>query len=687
MSTQCIEARHGAKDETIRVGVYICHCGGNIADVVDVEKVVQAAAKLPDVVIARRNMFMCSDQGQNLVAEDIKKEKLNRVVVAACSPSLHELTFRGTLQRSGLNPYLYEHANIREQVSWCAKSDPVGATDKAIRLVAAAVGKARNLRRLERIRIDAEKHVVVVGGGVSGLRAARDLSRRGMRVTLLERSPFLGGRMAQLDKVYPTGEKARALLSDLMKEVVLDSNITIHTRAEMLGTSGYLGSFHLDIRLYPRGVTQELDSTQLDAVIDICPETADNEFDCNLSKRKAIFLPYQGCYPAIPAIDWKSCTKCGKCAEPTKGKGISLVDDSKTIRLRAGAIILATGFDHYESPHGEYGYGEYPEVVTLPQLIRLLDEEGPSRGKLQINGRRIEHVCLIHCVGSRQVEGIHKPGPDGKVNAHCSRVCCTATLQAACEIKERYPDVNVYDFYQDIRTYGRGHEDYYEQASKRGVLFFRWLPEEPPVVVKSPDGKGAPLRVKVKDTLTFNEEIDVPADLVVLSSGMLPRDITALVDMLKLPRSADRFLQEVHPKLRPVELAVGGVLIAGTCQAPMDIGESTAAASAAAVKASALLAKGYIELEPFVATVKASACTGGTDCDAVCVQECQSLQAISLVEMEINGEKRKIAAVNTTVCNGCGMCVAVCPHRALQVASWEMDQFDAMVDAIVSDVA
>jgi heterodisulfide reductase subunit A len=591
------------------------------------------------------------------------------------------------LSRAGLNPFLYEHANIREQVSWCAKSDPAGATDKAIRLMAAAVGKARRLRALKHIHIDAVGRVAVVGGGVSGLRAVRDLARRGLAVTLLERSPFLGGRMAQLDKVYPTGDNARVLFSELIKEITGDPNIVIHTGAELLGTSGYIGAFHLDVRLHPRGVTEEFDPAQINAVIDICPETLRNEFDYNLSKRKAIFLPYKGCYPPIPAIDWKSCTKCGKCVERTEGKGISLTEEPKDISLDAGVIVLATGFDHYEPSQGEYGYAEYPEVVTLPQLIRLMDKEGPTQGELRINGRRVEHVCLIHCVGSRQVDGIHKPGPDGKVNDYCSRVCCTATLQAACEIKERCPDVNVYDFYQDIRTYGRGHEDYYEKASKHGVLFFRWIPEAPPVVEKSVGGKGTPLVVKVKDTLTFGEELEVPADLVVLSSGMLPRDIGAVVDMLKLPRGADRFLQEAHPKLRPVELAVGGVLIAGTCQAPMDIGECTAAASAAAVKASALLTKGYIDIDPFKAVVDTSACTGGTDCGAVCVDECQSIHAISLVEREIDGEKKRVAEVNNAMCCGCGMCVAVCPHRALQVAGWELDQFDAMVDAIAADVA
>ncbi|KPK69152.1 MAG: hypothetical protein AMJ84_10025, partial [Acidithiobacillales bacterium SM23_46] len=564
--TQTVKEVGQAEVPAPRVGVYICHCGGNISDVVDVEEVVRAALKIPDVVVARRNMFMCSDPGQNLIAEDIRKEELNRVVVAACSPSLHELTFRQTLARSDLNPYLFEHANIREQVSWASKSDPDGATEKAIRLVAAAVAKARLLRPLKPIRVDARQHVAVIGGGVSGLRCARDLSRRGFHVQLIERSPFLGGQMARLGRIYPRQENARRLLADLLAEVREDSNITVYTQGEITEAAGYMGNFQLTIRLHPRGVTEDLTEDQVQIAIEACPETTDSEQECGLVQRKAIYRPYRGCHPARPAIDWETCTRCGKCAEAIgpspQGRQLLIVLDAQPedLEVEAGAIVLATGLDNYEPRKGEYGWGEHPEVITLPQLMRLLDTDGPTGGRPERNGRLAKNVCLIHCVGSRQVQGMHKPGPDGRVNDYCSRVCCTATLQAANEIRERFPDVNVYDFYQDIRTYGRGHEDYYENASKRGVLFFRYTADQPPTVASNAANDGSPLVVKVKDTLTFGEEVEVPADLVVLSTGMVPSDISRLVDMLKLPRSADRFLQEVHPKLRPVEMAVDGVL-------------------------------------------------------------------------------------------------------------------------------
>lgn len=672
---------HQPESGAPRIGVYICHCGGNISDVVDVEKVVEAVAGLPGVVVARRNMFMCSDPGQEIIAADVQQERLNRVVVGACSPSLHELTFRRTLSRAGLNPYLYEHANLREQVSWCSKSDPQGATDKAIRLVAAAVAKARLLRPLEPIRVDAKPHVVVIGGGISGLRAAEDLSRCGLGVTLLERSPFLGGRMAELRRVYPTGDDARQLLGRLLEKIAEDPNITIYTQAEVTAVSGYVGSFELRVRLHPRGVSHELTAQQLQAAIDACPETVEDDFDHGLLRRKAIYRPYRGCHPPAAAIDWQACTRCGRCVEAVGGEGITLSAEAEEVALEAGVIVMATGFDLYRPGRNEYGFGEFPGVITLPQLVRLLDTAGPTAGRLEWNGRPVRNVCLIHCVGSRQVPGVHEPGPDGRLNEYCSRVCCTATLQAAVEIKERFPETNVFDFYQDIRTYGRGHEEIYEEACRRGVVFFRYRAEEPPTVGRAQEAAGASLAVQVRDTLTFGEELEVPADLVALSVGMVPREISDLVDAIKLPRSADGFLQEVHPKLRPVESAVDGVLLAGTCQAPMDIRESCAAASAAAAKAAALLSTGRIELDPFVARVDPDRCQG----EGRCVQECKYRRAITLVEKDVHGRQARRAEVNPALCSGCGMCAAVCPNRAIQVEGWRLDQFEAMVDALLAD--
>ena len=300
---------------------------------------------------------------------------------------------------------------------------------------------------------------------------------------------------------------------------------------------------------------------------------------------------------------------------------------------------------------------------------------------MEQNGRPIRNICLVHCVGSRQVEGVHEAGPDGRINEYCSRVCCTATLRAAVDLRRRFPETNVFELYQDIRSYGRNHEQYYEDATRERVIFIRYSGDEPPTVSRNEGTDGSPLSVSVRDTLTFGEELDIPADLVVLATGMVPRDLSTLIDQLKLSRSADGFLQEVHPKLRPVELAVSGVFVAGTCQAPMDIGESCASGSAAASKAVALLSSGQIELDPFRARVDTDLCCG----EGKCVEVCEHQQAIALVEVERDGGTHPQAQVNSALCNGCGMCVAVCPHEAIQVDGWHLAQFDAMVNALVAD--
>ncbi len=624
------------ESEAPKIGVYICHCGGNISDVVDVEKVAEDVTELPGVKVARTNVFMCSDPGQEMILEDLEKEGLDGIVVASCSPKLHELTFRNTLKRGDHNPFLYEHANIREQVSWVHHGNPGEATDKAVRLVAAAVAKAVNLEPLEPIRVDALPHAVVVGGGVSGLTAAQKLSKQGIGVTLIEKSPYLGGQTAQLDRVYPTDDKARDIIMSLAQAVVDDPNITVHTDAEVVGGKGTIGDFVVRVR---RNNSQKTTT------------------DIGAPDKTTVYRAFRGC--------------------AVRSDAVSAEDE---FEVKAGVIVMATGFKHYEPRSGEYAYGESSRVITLPDLIRMLSADGPTGGKLEVEGRPVRDIALIHCVGSRQVDGIHEPQPDGRVNNYCSRVCCTATLQAANEIKDRFPDVNVYEFYQDIRAYGRGHEDYYDNASRKGVLFFRFTPDSPPVVEKAGPTSGRPLKVRVQDTLTFGEDLEAPVDLVVLSVGMMPNDISDLVDIFKLPVGIDRFLQEVHPKLRPVEMAVNGMLLAGTSQGPRDITESCASAAAAASKAASALGKGYVELEPFVAQADPALCDG---C-GLCLPECGYEGALTLTEIETEGDVEKKALVNPALCMGCGACTAVCPHRAINVSGWTLDQFDAMVDAIAA---
>lgn len=426
-----------------------------------------------------------------------------------------------------------------------------------------------------------------------------------------------------------------------------------------------------------------MDPAEIEAAIAACPVAVPSEHDFGISRRKAIFRPGPNCWPAMPAIDWNACTRCGACSAATGGKGISLDGREEHLAIATGAIVLATGFALYEPHYGEIGYGAHSRVITLAQLERLLDPQGPTGGRFEYQGRPIGNVCLVHCVGSRQIEGVHQAGADGKVNAHCSRVCCTATLRAAVEIRKRFPHVNVFDLHQDIRSYGRGHENYYTEASRLGVVFLRYPGEQPPVVRANENVEGPPLLVHVKDILTFGEELDVPVDLVVLATGMIPGDIETIIEQLKLARSEDGFLQEVHPKLRPVEMATGGVFLAGTCQAPMDILESCSAATAAAAKAAALLLRESMELDPFRAQVDPDRCQG----HGKCVEACHHAKAVRVVLREHQGHMVPTATVNAALCNGCGMCVAVCPTGAIQVNGWQLDQFEAMVDALVANPA
>lgn len=622
-----------------KVAVYICHCGGNISDHVDVEELERLAAEMPGVTVSRRNHFMCSDPGQNMIIEDLKAGKADRIVVASCSPALHETTFRRAAQRAGVNPYLYEHANIREQVSWVHHGD--GATAKANALIGAAVAKARALQPLEPIRVEARKHATIIGGGVAGLKAARDLAIRGIQVVLVEKTPFLGGNFARLDRVYPTQEKAGDLLQGLADAVLVHPRITVVTCAELAASDGYVGDFKLKFKRRPPTDAEDLE--KLSRVKE-------------LGAAKGAFVPFIGILPSdVPQAE-------------------------EILDVATGSVVLATGFKHYTPPKGTYGYGDNPEVITLPDLIKLMAEDSNRGGALTINGRPVKTMAMIRCVGSRQIPGIHEEDENGHLNEYCSRVCCTATLQADRELREKYPETVIYDFYRDIRAYGRGHEEYYVGASKDGVQFLRFEPDSPPVIGRAPEGSENPLTVTAKDTLLSGQEVEIPVDLVVLAVGMVSSDVSSIVDIMKLPRGADRFLLEVHPKLRPVELATTGVLLAGSCQAPMDSTEAAEGATAAAVKASTILSRGFVELDPYVATVNTELCTG----TGACAEECPHPGCITLIEVDDGNHKAK---VNPALCTGCGMCVAVCPNIAIEVNGWTLRQYEGMVDAIVGQLA
>ena len=657
----------------VRIGVYTCYCGGNISDVVDCEKVAHALRGMPNVVVARTDMSMCSDAGQALIEQDIKEKGVNRVVVGACAPSLHEQTFRGTVRRAGLNPYFYYHVGLREQDSWVHHSNPEAATEKAIRLMAAGLAKARLLTPLDPIMLAAERHTLVIGGGIAGLRAALDIARRGIRVTLIEKSPFLGGRVAQLDTVFPCGGNVHTTLKTLIDLVVTHPKVTIYTQAQATAVNGYIGDYQVQVQQQSRGVSDDI----ADEVMAACTQEVPDDFNYGLTNRKVVYRAYPGCYPATPAVDWAN---YNEEPIPVNGKTIVLENHPRNFDLQVGAIVVATGFDPYEPRSGEYGYTHIPEVVTLPQLIRHLALQ-PDAKILMWNGHPVRDVAMIHCVGSREIDGVHEPHEDGQVNNYCSRVCCTAALHMAIELRDRFPDMHIFDLYEDIRTYGRGHEEYYREALEKGVRFLRFHGEDRPEVAAAPQGESHPVLVSIRDYLTWGEEIEIPVDLVVLVVGFMPREIGDLVEMLKISRGADRFLAEVHPKLRPVETAVPGVILAGSAQGPMNIQESMAAAQAAASKVATLLAVGEVKLEPFVAHVDLEKCDGS----GACIEVCKYEDAITLKTMSVNGVAVQRAAVTPANCSGCGNCVSACLNGAIDIQGWTVDQYDAMVDAIALD--
>ena len=644
------------REEEPRIGVYVCHCGLNIAGVVDVAKVVDAVKDLPNVVIARHYVYMCSDPGQNLIKEDIEKYKLNRVVVASCSPQMHEPTYRRLVESAGVNKYLFEMANLREQCSWVHAPWPERATEKAIDLVKMAIAKARRLKPLETRKVKVERAALIVGGGVSGVKAALDLAERGFKVYLVERKPYLGGRAVQINKVAITHQDALEIVSPMLEEVMKNPNITVLTNSEVEEFSGYIGNFEITVRKKPRFVNEKC--TACGKCVEVCPVEVPDEFNLGLSNRKAIYIPYDQAYPRLYTIDPEACTKCGKCVEVCPENAINLDESEETVKFTVGTVILATGFDPYTPK--EYGYGTYKDVITQLQLERLLSPNGPTKGQLlrPSNGQKPRSVAFILCTGSRIPE-----------RPYCSRICCTVALKNATLIKKAYPDVDVFILYRDIRAFGKGHEEYYTEARRLGIMFFKYSIEEPPTVEQS----GESLRVKVKDQIT-GLPVELPADLVVLVEAITPSEgARDLGIKFGVSTTADGFFREAHPKLRPLDTLVEGVYIAGVAQGPKDITESIIQASGAASRASIPMAQGEVEIEPIYAVVDTFRCKGCGRCEEIC--------EFGAVKVEPDEHGVLHAKVNEALCKGCGACSVRCPTGAIKVQHFRNDQILAMVTA------
>jgi len=651
--------------EEPRIGVYVCHCGTNIAGLVDVNELKDYASKLPYVVIARDYEHVCSDVGQQMIKNDIKELGINRVVIAACSPRLHELTFRDTLKDAGLNPFLLEIANIREQCSWMHGHDVKAATEKAKDLVRMAVAKAAYLKPLQAKTVGVEKSCLVIGGGIAGIQASLDLADMGFKVYLVEKEPSIGGRMAQWGKVFPTMDCSACILTPKMVSAAKHPNIELLTLTEVESIRGFAGNFEVTLVKKPRYVDVKK-CTACGECAKKCPVTVPNEFDFGLSNRKAIYIPFPQATPTAYVIDGEHClylTKgiCKVCERFCKANAIDFNQKPEKITIKVGAIIVATGFDPFDpSVIEQFGYGIYKNVITGPMLERMSSVFGPTGGKIvrPSDGKEPNKVAFILCVGSR----------DLKYNKYCSRVCCMYTIKDALILKEQNPNAYITIFYMDIRAFGKGYEEFYIKAQESGIRFVRGR-----VAEIREDPKTKDLTLIYEDTL-LGKKVQDRFDMVVLAVGMVPRK-EPISQILGIPRGVDGFLMEAHPKLRPHDTPVDGIFIAGAAQYPKDIADTVAQASGTAARAAALLNKGFIELEPITPTIDEDKCSACRLCEITC-----PFNALELIEKE----GRKVMSINEVMCKGCGACATVCPNNAIKPSMFTNEQLLAQVEAALT---
>ena len=645
-----------------KIGVYICHCGSNIAGTVDTAAVAQFAQGLEGVVAARDYKFMCSDPGQELIKKDIKELGLNRVVVASCSPTMHEPTFRRACQDAGVNPYLFEMANIREHVSWVTE-DKQAATEKAKALVSAAVRRVYYHQPLETKEVPVNPNTLVVGGGIAGIQAALKIADSEHQVYLVERTPSIGGHMAQLDKTFPTLDCSACILTPKMTQVGSHPFIKLLTYSEIEEVSGYIGNFKAKIRKKARYINEEL-CTGCGVCQEKCPWKVDSEFEAGLGKRKAIYSPFPQAVPNIPVIDREHCAyfqsgKCRACEKFCEAKAIDFEQEDEIIEVEVGSIILATGFQVFDpTPIYAYGYKRLDNVVTSLEFERLVNSAGPTEGSIVLkNGEEPKSIAIIHCVGSR----------DEKYHEYCSRVCCMHSMKFAHLIKE-HTDAEVYEFYIDIRSFGKGYEEFYNRILEEGTTFIRGRPAEITDVAETPEEEGK-LIVQFEDTLVGKQR-RLPVDMVILSCALEPQlDADAVARLFNISRSADGFLLERHPKLEPVSTMTDGIFLAGCCQGPKDIPDTVAQASAAAAEALAMISKGRVEVEAATAVIDERICSGCQVCKLVC--------PYSAIDFD---EEKGVCRVNEALCKACGACVAACFSHAIGLEHFTNEQIVAEME-------
>lgn len=653
-------------NEEIRVGVYVCHCGVNVGGVVNCPEVAEYAKTLPNVVVAKDYKYMCSDPGQSLIQDDIKEHNLNRIVVAACSPRLHEPTFRRCVEEAGLNKFLFEFANLREQDSWVHMTQPAEATAKAKDLTRMAVAKARLLEPLEASKVAVDKKCLVIGGGVAGIQSALDLADMGFKTYMVERNPTIGGRMGQLDKTFPTLDCSMCILAPKMVDTSKHENIELITYAEVKEVDGYIGNFTVKVEKKPRYVKED-DCTGCGQCQEVCPIEIPNYYDEGVGMVRAAYIPFPQAVPLCATIDKNYCIDCGLCETVCGPDAIDRDMEPEEIELHVGTIIAATGYDPYDPTEKyEYGYGRYTNVITAMEIERMINASGPTGGHVQkpSDGLEPKRVAFIHCVGSRD-EQIGK--------SYCSRVCCMYSMKNAQLCIDHEPDTEVTCYYMDIRSFGKGFEEFYKTSQEKyGIEFIRGRPAE---IIENDD---LTLTVRAEDTL-LGKVTEYTYDLVVLSVGLEPpKGSNELRQTLGLSRTSDGFYMEAHPKLRPVDTLTDGVYIAGVAQGPKDIPDAVAQGSAAASRASIPMAKGEVEIEPITADTDTTVCGA---CE-VCVELCP----FGAVSIEGEGAD-KHAAINVALCKGCGTCVGACPSGAMNQNHFKTEQIMAQIAAALEDVA
>ena len=659
-----------------RIGVFVCHCGTNIAATVDVEKVAQTLGKEPGVVISTDYPYMCSQSGQDMIKAAIHEHRLTGVVICSCSPRMHEQTFRKTCAAAGLNPYMLEIANIREQCSWIHKNREE-ATEKAVILGRAAIAKVQLNAPLTAGSSPVTKRALVIGGGIAGIQTALDIADAGFEVDIVEKKPTIGGKMTQIDKTFPTLDCAACILTPKMVDAAQNEKIQIYSYSEVEAVKGFVGNFHVTIKRKARYVKEDV-CTGCGLCTEKCPQKkVPNEFNLGLDKRRAIYIPFAQAVPKVATIDPYYCTmlktgKCGVCSKVCTAGAIDYQQKDEHIEREYGAIVVATGFDPISlEKFDEFAYSKSPDVVSSLEFERLMNAAGPTGGTLlrPSDGAHPKTIVFVQCVGSR-CDGGEKGKP------YCSKICCMYTAKHAMLCREKYPDTDVYVFYIDVRTPGKNFDEFYRRAVEEyGVHYIKGM-------VGKVVPEGGKLKVQASD-LIGNRQLHIDADMVVLAAAIEPdKSARPLATMLTASMDTNDFFTEAHPKLRPVESPTAGVFLSGACQGPKDIPETVAQAGAAASKVIGLLCKDSLTCNPCVAQPDEMMCNGCSNCEKVC-----PYGAITYVDKEFRGPNRttlirRVAQVNPAVCQGCGACTVACMSGAMDLKGFSNKQIFAEVDAI-----